>query len=225
MLPQIFFLIGIFSLMGCGENASEQSVRKWNEQEKQRAAEIEAGRIDTTAARAEMTYCQTNRDQILTSAKSLLAENRISDSFENLQKCFYWLNNDADFSATVKKALSKSSQIELSKIPKDNYEERLFILRGILSFDPSLKSNYKSELDRLEGIEKSTLARENRAIAVAKKREGVRIGMTPEDVLASQWGKPNRINRTTTAFGIREQWVYNGGYLYFDNGKLDAIQN
>ncbi len=74
MLPQIFFLIGIFSLTGCGENASEQSVRKWNEQEKQRAAEIEAGRIDTTAARAEMTYCQTNRDQILTSAKSNITD-------------------------------------------------------------------------------------------------------------------------------------------------------
>lgn len=58
-----------------------------------------------------------------------------------------------------------------------------------------------------------------------RKREGVAIGMSPQDVLDSSWGRPNRINRTTTAGGEREQWVYDSGYLYFVNGVLTTIQN
>jgi hypothetical protein len=57
-------------------------------------------------------------------------------------------------------------------------------------------------------------------------RPGIKIGMTQEQALASQWGKPISVNRTTTAHGVREQWVYNSkSYLYFDNGILTAIQN
>lgn len=60
----------------------------------------------------------------------------------------------------------------------------------------------------------------------AKKQEGVRIGMSSASVLASSWGRPQSVNRTTTASGTREQWVYGiGNYLYFENGVLTAIQN
>jgi hypothetical protein len=57
------------------------------------------------------------------------------------------------------------------------------------------------------------------------KHEGVSIGMTKEQVLGSSWGKPQSINSTHTAAGTHEQWVYSGGYLYFDNDVLTAIQN
>lgn len=58
-----------------------------------------------------------------------------------------------------------------------------------------------------------------------KKREGVRIGATMEDAIQSSWGRPERVNRTVTAYGTREQWVYGGGnYLYFRNGVLESIQ-
>lgn len=58
------------------------------------------------------------------------------------------------------------------------------------------------------------------------KKEGVSIGMTKEQVLASSWGKPEKINTTTNRYGSHEQWVYgSGGYLYFDNDKLTSIQN
>jgi hypothetical protein len=61
--------------------------------------------------------------------------------------------------------------------------------------------------------------------ARAQKRAGVRIGMNAADVRASNWGRPRTINRTVTAAGAREQWVYEGGYLYFENGIVTAIQN
>lgn len=58
-----------------------------------------------------------------------------------------------------------------------------------------------------------------------RRQEGVRIGMTAEEVRDSSWGVPAKVNRTTTAHGVREQWIYSGGYLYLDDGKLTAIQN
>ena len=68
-------------------------------------------------------------------------------------------------------------------------------------------------------------AREQRE-AMARK-PGVRIGMTAEEVIEkTRWGRPLRKNRTTTAAGVHEQWVYGGGnYLYFQDGRLTAIQN
>ena len=51
------------------------------------------------------------------------------------------------------------------------------------------------------------------------------IGMTKTEAENSTWGKPKKINKTTTAYGTHEQWVYDGyKYLYFDNGKLTSIQ-
>lgn len=40
-----------------------------------------------------------------------------------------------------------------------------------------------------------------------KKTEGVLIGMTIEDALESSWSTPKTINKTTNAYGVREQWV------------------
>jgi len=56
----------------------------------------------------------------------------------------------------------------------------------------------------------------------------VHVGMTKNEALES-WGTPSDINKTTTAYGVREQWVYRGRnyarkYLYFDNGVLKTIQ-
>lgn len=65
-----------------------------------------------------------------------------------------------------------------------------------------------------------------KAAAARAKLPGARIGMTQAQVLASSWGSPDDINRTITAYGTREQWVYRyGSCLYFDDGVLTAIQN
>lgn len=58
-----------------------------------------------------------------------------------------------------------------------------------------------------------------------RKKKGVSLGMNELEVQQSSWGKPQHINRTTTAGGQREQWVYGRNYLYFVNGVLTAIQN
>ena len=54
-----------------------------------------------------------------------------------------------------------------------------------------------------------------------------KIGMTESQVINNTyWGKPSRKNFTTTKYGTREQWVYdNVGYVYFEGGRVVAIQN
>ncbi|RNF30590.1 hypothetical protein NM04_11705 [Massilia aurea] len=89
----------------------------------------------------------------------------------------------------------------------------------------------KRELDEIdrkndELLAASARAQEDAAARESRRRGGVRIGMTTKQVRASNWGKPESVNRTTSAAGIHEQWVYgDGNYLYFENGVLTTIQN
>lgn len=74
-------------------------------------------------------------------------------------------------------------------------------------------------------VEKKQATEKKRQLAEWKK-EGVSIGMTKERVIQSSWGKPEKINSTTSLNGTREQWVYRGhNYLYFQDGILTTIQN
>ncbi len=55
---------------------------------------------------------------------------------------------------------------------------------------------------------------------------GVRIGMTKKQVIEkTHWGSPTKINTTVLSGSITEQWVYESGhYIYFENGRVKAIQ-
>lgn len=55
----------------------------------------------------------------------------------------------------------------------------------------------------------------------------VRIGMTPAQVRRA-WGEPYDVNRTRTAAGTSEQWVYGSTgrrFVYFRDGNVTAIQD
>lgn len=52
----------------------------------------------------------------------------------------------------------------------------------------------------------------------------LRIGMN-KTMCRLSWGYPEKINTTTGAFGVHEQWIYGKSYLYIENGKLTAVQN
>ena len=86
--------------------------------------------------------------------------------------------------------------------------------------DPAVLKQYESVM-----IQQGMTERE---LNSARQRK-VFIGMSAAGATAS-WGRPNDINRTTSQYGSREQWVYSGhnhesNYLYFENGVLTTIQN
>lgn len=88
------------------------------------------------------------------------------------------------------------------------------------------KAQEEAERKAREKKEAEERAKKEAEEKARKKSQGVRIGMTKQDVLDSSWGKPNHINTTTTKYGVHEQWCYDGyNYLYFENGILTSIQN
>lgn len=106
----------------------------------------------------------------------------------------------------------------LSNIP-ENYN-------GILSdkINELVNSN-KSGIAQEKDRQQEELLR-NKTEKNSENPGGVRIGMSQEEVLTEGWGQPEDINRTTTSYGVSEQWVYpNYNYLYFEDGILTTIQN
>jgi hypothetical protein len=57
-------------------------------------------------------------------------------------------------------------------------------------------------------------------------KPNAKIGMTKKQVVEkSSWGEPAHINTTILNGHVKEQWVYgDGDYIYFDNGRVVAIQ-
>jgi TPR repeat protein len=95
------------------------------------------------------------------------------------------------------------------------------------SGERGLASHYRLQANSaMEAAETLGYQRSSSARVELRKTTGVRVGMTAAEALQSSWGKPEHINKTITASGIREQWVYpHGNYLYMTDGVLTAIQN
>ncbi|AFM43120.1 hypothetical protein Desaci_4268 [Desulfosporosinus acidiphilus SJ4] len=84
---------------------------------------------------------------------------------------------------------------------------------------------YATKLER----EKVELQKENLAHLTTSFPEPPsepKIGMTSDQVLESSWGKPTKVNQTTTAYSVREKWIYDSGRtVYLSNGKVIVIQD
>lgn len=62
--------------------------------------------------------------------------------------------------------------------------------------------------------------------AAKRKNEGVILGMTPDEVIASSWGRPHRVTRSQSSNIYTETWDYGyPNFLYFVNGRLEQIHN
>ena len=69
--------------------------------------------------------------------------------------------------------------------------------------------------------EETTMRKVENGNSVEKKHPS--IGMTAEEVRNSTWGSPDDINKTVTAYGTTEQWVYGNKYIYFRDGVVTSI--
>lgn len=122
----------------------------------------------------------------------------------------------------IKDNACKSLKNELAQnIHEKNYSDYYSTYENFIenSEDEELKNIYDQYLAEQQAEKKAKEKEKN-------KSQGVYIGMTKQQVLDSMWGEPTKINTTTTKYGVSEQWVYpNNNYLYFENGKLTAIQN
>jgi hypothetical protein len=141
----------------------------------------------------------------------------------DLEQCWNALG-DTELGALRMRANARM-QLHLALDKTASVQTRMDAVHKLEQLDPD---EFARRAPLLASLRKAVAAERNaeaRAEAAAKRKRGVSIGMTRDDVLASSWGKPRKINTTTTAYAVREQWVYDGGYLYFRDGVLTSIQN
>ncbi|MCF8372011.1 MAG: hypothetical protein K9H64_10335 [Bacteroidales bacterium] len=118
-----------------------------------------------------------------------------------------------------------------------NLEVKSFIEKNEYLTQIELAKLAETERQRLEELEKEKRKKneEERHKNIRSKygtfygnlilENKVQLGMTKE-MCELSWGYPVDINRTTVSGLVHEQWVYSyKNYLYFENGKLTAIQN
>lgn len=99
---------------------------------------------------------------------------------------------------------------DLSQIPL-NYNGKIKVQVN------ELRNKYRSHLVDYENAQADLKAYEDKADPT--------VGMTAQELVDSKWGKPSDVNRTTTANGTFEQWIYGGNrYVYLENGIVTGIQ-
>jgi hypothetical protein len=203
-------LIFILFYIACSEDSNQQSAKvKINNETPAVVAEKEKKLCEDTIVEKKKLYAE------LTSKKQHWA------AANTVRSCAQRLDS-SELRALVKDAEIASHLSEINN-PQTPPLTRAQAMKQLARDYPEVGGKYAAQ------IEKIFAEAEKKERELEKKRrrsEGVSIGMSKDDVLASSWGKPERINTTTTANTTREQWVYGGrNYLYFENNKLVTIQN
>lgn len=177
--------------------------------------------------RAAIDGCKSTIERRTAAFRDHAANQRLFQAVDAMGACATLLGDTAlagEVSALHVKALTNAAN---NKRATATERLRSFEVLKRLYPEPARSlSALKAVLERDSALEiAKSVATQARADAARKRREGVRVGMSQQDVMDSSWGRPRKINRTTRASGISEQWVYDGGYLYFDNGVLTTIQH
>lgn len=203
---------------GCSDNRSSQ---------REESPEVTLAKQQASAAIAKRQQqndeCIQKRDALTADFERLRVKGDPWAAVEIVKPCAT-MTNDPHLQRLVD-AGEAAGYLRDAKDEKRALFDRILSLQTLSSsYAETFKGNERL-LASLQLRQQKTEEAQRQAQASQKKREGVRLGMTDEEVLQSSWGKPQKINRTTTARGTREQWVYGGSYLYFENGRLTAIQN
>ncbi len=207
-------VVGVVLSRACGDDVATPQATPATPDPAQVAQRAQA------AAAREAQDCTAKIDAKKQEYARLRSERKHWDAALELRSCADALQS-AELRKLVREAEIASHMADINdpkKPPRDKARAMFMLARDY----PDVGAKYAAQADKLiEAADRQEAAAEKRR----KRSEGVRIGMTMEDVLASSWGRPQSVNKTTTSRGTREQWVYGGGYLYFENGVLTAIQN
>jgi hypothetical protein len=139
------------------------------------------------------------------------SESARSHANEALKACGW--PNDADLKDTALICISE----RFDQLPQDQRADAWAEVHSQLA-------NRSAEATS-QRLAKLASDREEYCRAHQLKAPSLRIGMSEEDVTKCGWGAPQHVNRNVNGHHVQEQWVYERGYLYFEDGKLATIQN
>ena len=186
------------------------------------------------------TYFETVKDELETEIKYTEAQTKANDVKNNVislikQKKYEEAEKICYFDIGIEKGDSEIdafwayNHILMDEVKGDDMKES--VLHFCVYISPNYHDAFATEIKNLV-TKYITLAEwqkeHDMKLSVAEfiKKPEPSIGMTSEEVRASRWGDPEKINTTTTANGTSEQWVYSSGnYVYLDNGIVTTIQN
>ncbi len=175
----------------------------------------------------ELEACKRAIDQKKQSYSALLDKREFWEASLALGNCPDVMKDPALIA--MRDGAQRLSYIDTAGSSKSTPDQRLTAISRLRSHFPEDAKPFVAVEGRLQVQLDARLAADRKRIDAAekarKRKEGVSIGMSREDALASSWGKPRKVNTSTYTFGTHEQWVYDGGYLYFQNGVLTSIQN
>jgi ABC-type enterochelin transport system substrate-binding protein len=163
------------------------------------------------------TFIQTADSEIKPTEKTIELYNlAVQKYFEKAETFDYY--DYILLSLDMEKLNENVTSLIYQKFSTDIEEIEAFIQKGKDETRERI-ANYKAERAEREAKEQ--------AKRIEESKNRVYIGMTKEQVLATNWGEPDDINRTITSYGTSEQWVYSayGKYLYFEDGILVTIQD
>jgi hypothetical protein len=172
------------------------------------------------------TLCKDQIEDRKQKYDKLLKAGRFESAAQAIGDCHNLLNDSA-----LKEMVATAEQRHYFGIVNDQKQtpaDRLWALEVLMQHHPEKAKGYEKLhaqlLAQREQAEKVAKRKADAEDAARRKKEGVSIGMSKREVLMSSWGKPRGVNTTVYPGGTREQWVYDGGYLYFRDDVLVSIQ-
>ena len=146
----------------------------------------------------------------------------------------------ADYKQQLKNAEIAGFEVEVNNEKHSAYS-RLATLNAYEKSYPDEAAKYASLRIRLVGVNAKEMKNEEERKRIEqaandkkerieearyRRSQGVEIGMTPEEVLASSWGRPRRTTKSQSSNIYTETWDYGyPNFLYFVNGQLSQIHN
>ncbi|MFB5281911.1 hypothetical protein [Peribacillus sp. Hz7] len=234
MKRAFILFVAILVLSGCDSNTSskptphskEETVQELNEIKDEKLIEREPNEQDKKYIKLLLNK---EYDTIIDELFELESKNSLKSYFflakafkkkEDFLEFNYSEDSDPEFVAydTVKYAEYILVELEKAKyIPKDIEDE----VNELEAWATEKKSQYAPIVE-----EEQKQREQDQINETTRNPQSVSIGMTKEEVLTEGWGRPQDVNRTITANGTSEQWVYAGyRYLYFEDGILVTIQD
>jgi len=141
----------------------------------------------------------------------------------NYDKSINWFHELSKYDTSFEKLENYAQSIKYYH--EGNYFMARYFAERIGSYSGYGEQEVKEYSDKILKELTSEVIANNRE-QLQTRAKSVQLGMNQQQVRESSWGNPNKINTTTTSYGVHEQWVYSGyNYLYFENGILTSIQN
>lgn len=183
----------------------------------------------------EMTSdCQSSRAQAAAEYQQLIGEHPW-DAAKVVRECALFLK-DKELMEMLQEAEVKGYGYQIQD-KSLGLETRLKSIELLAADYPDQAQKYqklKQQMEMaVEGEDRRQAAESQRLSKLAEKREaakrksqGVSLGMTPDEVMASNWGRPRRVTRSQSSYISTEMWDYGyPNFLYFVNGRLEQIHN